>query len=43
MTLDVYQCTFYPEDFAVKEGKEPQLCPFCQSEVTFNYSTEEGE
>lgn len=41
MNLDIYQCAFCNEDFGVKEDKEPQLCPFCQGEVTFSHSVEE--
>lgn len=29
--LDIYECDLCHEDFAVREGKEPNSCPFCQS------------
>lgn len=41
MTLDIYHCTHCPEEFAVKEGKEPEVCPFYRGEVSFSHSTED--
>lgn len=41
MILDVYIC---PDDheFAVKDGEEPSLCPFCGStDVDFSHEVNE--
>lgn len=41
MTLDVYYCEC-DEEFAVKDGKEPNCCPFCHSpEIEWSHSIDE--
>lgn len=40
--LAVYSCESCSEGFAVREGKDPNGCPFCYSpEVSWSHSVEE--